>query len=129
MMVETEGCCPLCRGGKAMRHSISITCDGKSYTFPYPLYYCIWHGYFIWRRGKHKLFNFSKHQCEAIRVDALPSEALTSKLEDYLIVEMECPYCKETWKQYDKTWTTQSGEVICPFDGAKIPKEKAVVKK
>jgi len=130
MMFETEGRCPLCRDGKAMTHTISISCDGKSYTFPYRLYHCFWHGYFVWRGKKgHQLADFSKLQHEATRVDPLPPEVPTPTPADYLIVKMKCPFCKGEWKQYDKTWTTQSGGVICPSCGAEIPKEKAVVKR
>jgi uncharacterized Zn-finger protein len=50
-------------------------------------------------------------------------------MADYQIVKMKCPYCEDEWEQYDKTWTTQSGCVICPFCEAEILKEKALVKR
>jgi len=126
-VLETEGRCPLC--GRAMTHTISITCSGKSYTFPYRLYLCFYHGYFVWRGKKgHQLADFSKLQREAIRVEPLPLGVPTNVYAESPIVKMKCPFCKDEWKQYDKTWTTQGGGVICPFCGAEIPKKKAVVK-
>lgn len=135
MMFETEGRCPLCKDssgiGSVMDHRTFLTCDGKCYTFPYRVYYCFWHGWFVWRGKKgHQLIDFSKLKHEAIEVEPLPSESPdTSAIADYSIVKMKCPYCEDEWEQYDKTWTTQDGCVICPSCGAKIPKGKAVVKR
>ncbi len=125
-MYEVEGRCPLC--DTAMTHTISITYRGKSYTFPYSIYFCFHHGYFVWRGKKgHQLVDFSKLQHEATRVEPLPPGVPTNLYAESPIVEMKCPFCKGKWRQYDKAWTTQSGGVICPFCRAEIPKEKAVV--
>ena len=130
MMIEWEGRCPLCINHRAMQKPVkSVSCDGKIYTFPYRLYYCHYHGYFIWRGNKHELFNFSKLQHRA-KVKPLPSGVPSPTLGDYRIVEMKCtePECGYEWRQYDKTWTYDEN-VICPKCGVEIPKEKALVKR
>jgi len=126
-MYEIEGRCPLC--GRAMPHRgvKSLTCDKVVYTFPFRIYYCHWHGYWVWRKNKHELVDFSKIKHQAIRTEQLPPESPdTTTIADYLIVKMKCPYCGADWEQYDKTWTTQNGGVICPFCHAEIPKEEAM---
>ena len=130
-MFETEGRCPLCINQRAFDfHRISLTCERKSYTFSFRIYYCHYHGYFVWRGKKgHQLVDFSKLQHQATKVEPFPSESPdTSTMADYLIVKMECPYCEHEWEQYDKTWT-YDGNMICPKCGVKIPKEKALVKR
>lgn len=129
-MFETEGRCPLCINHRAMPHrgQKSLTCDKVVYTFPFRIYYCDRHGYWVWRRKKHHLVDFSKLKHQANKVEPLPPNSPdTSTMADYLIVKMKCPYCEHEWGQYDKTLTTQSGGIICPSCGAEIPKEKALV--
>jgi hypothetical protein len=133
-MLETEGRCPLHVGiGRAMPHRgvKSLVCDKVVYTFPFRIYYCHLHGYWVWRGKKgHQLVNFSKLKHQATKVEPLPPESPdTSTIADYLIVKMKCPYCEHKWEQYDKTQLTQSGGVFCPDCGAEIPKEKALVKR
>jgi len=78
----------------------------------------------------HQLVDFAKHKHQAIKVEPLPPDSPdTTTITDYLIAKMKCPYCEHEWKQYDKTWTTQTQGIICPCCGAEIPKEKAVTKK
>ena len=109
----------------------SLTCDKVVYTFPFRIYYCRWHGYWVWKGKKgHQLVDFSKLKHQATRVEPLPPDSPdTSTMADYLIVKMKCPYCEHEWGQYDKTLTTQSGSITCPSCRAEIPKEKALVKR
>ena len=117
----------MCYHHRAMPHKgqKSISCDGKRYTFPYRLYDCPYHGYFIWRGNRHELFDFSKLKHRA-KVEPLPAGAPSPTLADYLIVEMKCTECGNEWSQYDKTWLYDDKYVICPKCGAKIVKEEAV---
>ena len=127
-MSEVKGRCPLCINHRAMgKPRIHLTCERKSYTFPFRIYHCPYHGYFVWRGKKHQLVDFSKLKHQAKKVESLPPESPdTNTIADYSIVKMKCPHCGGEWRQYDKTWTTQTGGVICPCCGAEIPKEKAV---
>lgn len=137
--LEVEGRCPLCSvsswpGIVMQDYAKNLICDFKRYNFRYRFYYCHRHGIYVWRGSKHELFGLSKKMNQAINVEPLEPEIIKrfiqSKsrmptLSDYLIVKMKCPYCEGEWEQYDKTWTTQSEAIICPFCHAEIPKEKA----
>ena len=129
MMFEVEAECPLCRHAMPHRGQKSLSCDKVIYTFPFRIYYCHYHGYWVWRGKKgHQLVDFSKLKHQAIKVEPLPASVPSPTLLDYRIIEMKCPYCEGEWRQYDRTWTTQSGGVVCPLCHAEIPKEKAVKK-
>lgn len=127
---EIEGRCPLCRRGALCRamesHVKSLRCDKLDYTFPFRIYWCKHHGYWIWRGNKHELMDFAKIKREAIKIEehSAPPTAYTPTLADYLVVKLKCPYCKKEWKQYDKTWT-HNGMIFCPFCGREISKEEA----
>ena len=127
---EVEGRCPRCRRGsicRAMPKAVkSLRCDKLDYTFPFRIYWCQYHGYWIWRGNKHELLDFSKIKHEAVRIEEFSPTpgAYTPTLADYLIVKMKCPHCGGKWKQYDKTWT-QNGNIFCPFCHAEISKEEA----
>ena len=132
MMLETKGRCPLCINHRAMDSSgsargyKSLTCDGKIYTFSSPnLYYCHYHGWFLWKGDKHVLFDFVKNMKRAKKVEPLGEGAYSPTLEDYRIIEMKCPECGYEWKQYDKTWLYNDRYLICPKCEGEIIIKKA----
>ena len=61
-----------------------LICDGKRYTFPYYLYYCFWHGWFIYKRQRHQLVDFLRIKDEAIKVE--PELRGVGSSEDYRIL-------------------------------------------
>ena len=78
----------------------------------------------------NELLGFINKCNEAIRVEsvefAFPISGPT--LEDYRIVEMECPQCGSPLSQY---YSTLLGDVRvhCPDCGSEIPKNKALKSK
>jgi len=132
---EIEGRCPYrinhmkMQGSSPARGYKSLTCDGKSYTFPSSnLWYCRYHGWFEWKGDRHVLLDFVKNM-RRTTVEPLPEGVPSPKLEDYRIVEMRCPQCKYESEQYDKTHLYDDLYVICPKCGIKIPKQDAIKKK
>jgi len=135
MMWETKGRCPLC--DIAMQDGAkNLICDFKRYNFPYRFYFCHRHGIFVWRGRKHELFDLSKRINEAINIEPLEPEVTKRfaeygshmpTLSDYKPVRLKCPYCKNTWRQYNPTFL-HLDRIFCPFCGVEIPKDKAVVK-
>lgn len=131
-MSETKGRCPLCINHRVMdgsgpaRGYTSLSCNGKFYTFPSSnLYYCHYHGWFLWTGNRHVLFDFAKNIKRAKKVEPLGEGVYSPTLEDYRIIKMNCSGCGHQWKQYDKTWLHNDRYVICPKCEAKIPKEEA----
>jgi len=126
---QVKGICPVC--GKRMNVYKTIYWKGampNALDFPYEIYHCDYHGAYIWRSRKNQLADFSKIQREATILPLSPELKERIKWVDYEIVEIQCPYCKEKWKQH-KDFPPESwrGVVICP-NGHQISKDKAVQK-
>jgi len=119
---ETEGRCPLCNISM-QDYAKNLICDYKRYNFPYGFYFCHRHGIYVWRGRKHELFDLSKRINQAINVEPLEAEVkkrfTESKshmptLSDYKPIVLKCPFCKQTWKQYDPKFL-HLDRVFCPF--------------
>ena len=116
MAYEIEGRCPYCPNKRKMpKPNKSITCDGKSFTFPFSIYLCDRHGYWFYRKreGKHTLLDLAKHQRLA-KVESLPAGSWSETWDDFKIIEVpECPICGEKWKQMKKPWENKDIRIFC----------------
>jgi len=122
---EFEGQCPLCPNKRKMpNRTKSITCDGKSYIFPFWIYWCDKHGYWFYRKreGKHTLLNLAKHQHKA-KVEQLSAGVLSETWDDFKIIEVNCPICGYKWEQMKKYWLNKDIRIFCPNCVSEIPLE------
>ena len=108
-----------------MSSTRSVAWRGKALFFPFNLYLCYYHGYFVWRRGRHYLVNFEKLQHQAI--DSEPTDKSDYYAESK-IVKMRCPFCGGKWRQYERVFTYEGEKIACPFCRAYIPKNSAITK-
>jgi hypothetical protein len=113
-MFRERGRCPYCYA--SMVPTMHVSWHGKYLSFPYPIYLCYRHGYFVWRgEGKgHILADFSKLKHEAIEVRDESPNALGDVYAESPIVKMKCKYCGYEWKQYLTPWVTYDKGVWCP---------------
>lgn len=129
MLHEALGRCPLC--GIVMRDiARNLICNNKRYNFPYRFYFCHRHGIYVWRGGKHELFDLSKRLNQAVSIEPLEPEVMKrftdagphmSTLSDYKPVTLKCSYCNHAWKQYNPEFL-HLDKIFCPFCGVEMPK-------
>lgn len=121
MEYEPEGQCPLCQ--RAFPHPTkSVLCEGKSYTFPFWIYFCDKHGYWFYRKreSKHTLLDLPKHQSYA-KIDPLPEGVWSETIDDFKIITVNCPICSYEWKQMKRPWLNKDISIFCPNCGSEIP--------
>ena len=113
---EIEGQCPLCPNKRKMpKPTKSVVCDGKSFTFPFWIYWCDKHGYWFYRNreGKHTLLDLVRHQHLA-KVEPLSAGTLSETWDDFKIIEVpECPVCGDKWKQRKAEWENKDIRIFC----------------
>lgn len=122
---EPEGQCPLCPNQRAFDSTTkSVTCGGKSFTFPFSIYWCNKHGYMFYRRHerKHTLLDLAKHRHSAI-VEPLPSGVWSETWDDFKIIKVNCPVCGYEWKQMKRPWLNKDISIFCSNCGSEIPLE------
>ena len=129
-MIEFEGRCPLC-DIRMENFARNLICDQKRYDFPYQLCICHRHGIYVWRGKKNELFDLSNRVNQATSIEPLEPEVIKrinesgdmSTVLDYKPMVLACPYCKNTWRQYDPNGHfLRSEKLFCPFCGVEIPK-------
>jgi len=126
---EFEGRCPLCPNQRAMpKPTKSITCDGKSYTFPFWIYWCEKHGYWFYRsrEGKHTLLDLAKHQRLA-KVEPLPVGVPSATWDDFKIITAKCPICGDEWEQMKAPWRNKNIRIFCRNCGSEIQPDARIV--
>jgi len=112
-MVEVEGRCPYC--DTAMTHTSSVSWHGKSYTFPYSLYLCYRHGYFVWRGRKgHLLFELPKFDREATEISSIPLGVPENEFIKSSIKVLKCKFCRFKWRQFITPWVVADKRLSCP---------------
>jgi uncharacterized paraquat-inducible protein A len=126
--IQEEGRCPYC--DIKMTSTKSVSLHGKVLLFPYSLYLCYRHGYFIWRGRKkgHVLADFSKIEQEA-EIKPLSPEAKEDEYAKSPIIELKCYICGYKWKQFMTPYVSSSKTILCPNCKAELDKDKAIIKK
>ncbi|MEM1574088.1 MAG: hypothetical protein QXY96_06405 [Candidatus Methanomethylicaceae archaeon] len=125
--IEEERRCPYC--GIVMSSTKSIGLHGKLLSFPYSIYLCYRHGYFVWRgRNGYTLADFSKLEKEA-EIKQLTPEAKEDEYAKSPIIELKCYICNYKWKQYTTPWLISSKTIFCPDCKAELDKDKTLMKK
>lgn len=99
----------------------SVTCDGKSYTFQFWVYWCDKHGYWFYRsrEGKHTLLDLAKHQ-RLEKVEQLPVGVPSATWDDFQIITARCPVCGDEWRQMKAPWSNRNTKIFCRNCGGEI---------
>ncbi|MEM5831464.1 MAG: hypothetical protein QXO40_04635 [Candidatus Aenigmatarchaeota archaeon] len=126
--MQEEGRCPYCNIIMSFTKSISL--HGKLLLFPYKLYLCYRHGYFVWRGKKrgHILADFSKLEQEA-EVKQLTPEVREDEYAKSPIIKLKCYLCSYKWKQFLTPWVTSSKTIFCPNCKTELDKDEIMMKK
>jgi len=113
-MYKEMGRCPYCYN--RMDSFMGVSWRGKYLEFPYPIYLCYRHGYFVWRGSSkgHVLAEFLKLEKEAIKVKAEPPGTPSNAYAEAPIVEIKCKFCGYKWRQYLTPFTKHDNGVWCP---------------
>jgi hypothetical protein len=99
----------------------SVSWSGKTLTFPYPIYFCFYHGFFVWRKDKNVLFELPKFEHEAIDISPLPPEAPDDAYLKCPIKMLKCKFCGSRWRQYITPFFVSDGKFCCPYCDGEQP--------
>jgi len=99
----------------------NITCDRKSFTFPFWIYWCEKHGYWFYRKreGRHTLLDLARHQRLA-KVELLPVGIWSATWDDFQIIRAKCPVCDDEWEQMKAPWENKNVRIFCCNCGSEI---------